>query len=1141
MTATQVPVAHRDSPYFGLDYYDEKFGAWFFGREADGGKIITNLRAARLTLLHAESGVGKTSLLRAGVAWRLHRLADDMFTKGRPVRSIPVVFSSWKDDPATELAAAVDAAVRPYLGNGGMPARVAGPLDAALEAASAAAGATLCIMLDQFEEYFLYRSREPVPGRFADELARCVNRTDLRANFLIAIREDAYAELGDLFKARITNVYGNYLHIDYLDRASAEKAIRGPVEVYNSQPGVAQPVTVQDELVEAVLDEVRAWGGPVPAAAANGGRDRIATPLLQLVMQRVWDTERAEGSHQLRVATLQRLRGVTMIVDDHLGQALGSLSGAERETAIDMFDHLVTPSGGKIAESVSDLAKRTGHTEDQVDGVLRKLDDERILRPVPAAPGQDPVRSRRYEIFHDVLASPINRAIAARAEQRRVRRFRRLAALAVAMLMIVSAVAVVFAYLLNNANSEKLTAESRELAADADLNVARDPELSTSLALQALKLSPTSQAADALRATLPELQLLKTLHDGTGVSSVAFDPADSSIVASADYSGVVWIWNIRTGRRERLSPHSDQSSGGATSVAFNSAGTKVAVGFWTGPVDVFDARNGRIQKTNNVEGLVTGLDFAGGTSELAIVVSERTSVLWLYGTTQCCDTKLNLPGSAYSIAANPRDPDEFAVTTSGGVFIVTVDHSGKLQSTLHLTSQFSDDVKFSPDGSEVVTPDADGNVSIYRVATRKIVTTFSVRGVAAQDAAFSPDGKQIVAGYQDGTGRVWDIATRLQRTLLSGHTGSITNVEFSPDGREVATASADGTIRVWDAEPRELRADFTVPLSGGTSNSVDRAEYISSRIITTDDNGNVFVYSPAGKLQATIKAGNAGQQVSWDRAGTKIITLTFDGTAELWQATGSGYTRISTKAVLDVDDSIADYAVVSPDGSRLAFDTNDTSSTIDPIQVEDVNTGKALRSLGPIQSIGIVALSPNGQKIVGADASGQIEFWSGEASLPQVLGRPGPAFAAVSFNQSGSEFVAASAGGVVTVWNARDGRVVTSINACPSPNSAAFSPDGSKIVTACTDGTVRVFDAGTGRTLTVIQATSAGSVSDAGFSPDGKSIVAGVDAGDSGEIQIWNAELATSSLPALERIAEQRIGDKLTAAQLQQYLSGASS
>jgi WD40 repeat protein len=126
------------------------------------------------------------------------------------------------------------------------------------------------------------------------------------------------------------------------------------------------------------------------------------------------------------------------------------------------------------------------------------------------------------------------------------------------------------------------------------------------------------------------------------------------------------------------------------------------------------------------------------------------------------------------------------------------------------------------------------------------------------------------------------------------------------------------------------------------------------------------------------------------------------------------------------------------------------------------------------------------------------------------------------------------------VWNARDGRAVTPINACPAPHDAGFSPDGSKLVVACGDGTVRVFDAGSGRSLTVIQATSAGFVSDAGFSPDGASIAAVVDTGNTGEIQIWNAELATSPLPALERIAGQRVGDKLTAAQQQQYLSGAS-
>jgi WD40 repeat protein len=136
--------------------------------------------------------------------------------------------------------------------------------------------------------------------------------------------------------------------------------------------------------------------------------------------------------------------------------------------------------------------------------------------------------------------------------------------------------------------------------------------------------------------------------------------------------------------------------------------------------------------------------------------------------------------------------------------------------------------------------------------------------------------------------------------------------------------------------------------------------------------------------------------------------------------------------------------------------------------------------------------------------------------------------------------VTASASGVVTVWAARDGRPLLSIDACPSPNTASFSPDGSKIVVACGDGSAPVFAAVTGRQLTVLSAASAGTVSSAAFSPDGKSIVTAIDAGDVGGVQIWNSELATPSLPALERRAERRLTRKLTAAERKEYLTGIS-
>ena len=82
--------------------------------------IIANLRAARLTILYAQSGVGKSSLLRAGVARELGRLAQRQLAQRGRARYVPVVFSDWKDDPVDDLIGAIQGALAPYLG--GRPA-----------------------------------------------------------------------------------------------------------------------------------------------------------------------------------------------------------------------------------------------------------------------------------------------------------------------------------------------------------------------------------------------------------------------------------------------------------------------------------------------------------------------------------------------------------------------------------------------------------------------------------------------------------------------------------------------------------------------------------------------------------------------------------------------------------------------------------------------------------------------------------------------------------------------------------------------------------------------------------------------------------------------------------------------------------
>jgi len=258
------------------------------------------------------------------------------------------------------------------------------------------------------------------------------------------------------------------------------------------------------------------------------------------------------------------------------------------------------------------------------------------------------------------------------------------------------------------------------------------------------------------------------------------------------------------------------------------------------------------------------------------------------------------------------------------------------------------------------------------------------------------------------------------------------NVDCGQFSREILTGSMDGTIRVWYAEPRELRTEFTVPVSG--SGPLGQVAYVSDRIITADYFGDVFVYSASGKLQATIKAGTEGAQGSWNRAGTKIMVVANHGAqypyvGELWHATGSGFTLQRT---FSYSNTGVHNAFISPDGSRVAIVGDDNSRNSSNsytnyaliIDVRNTDTGRLVRTLRAVKSIQAVAFNPNGRQIVGIDAAGQIEAWNGTATHPRVLGSPGSSYFTVSFNQSGSEFVVASDGGAISVrnmssWSAR--------------------------------------------------------------------------------------------------------------------------
>lgn len=408
------------SPYVGLTPYTESDAPFFFGRETERDTIIANLRAARLTLFYGASGVGKSSVLRAGVVHNLRQLAHrDAHGYDKP-EFVVVAFNDWRKDPVTGLLQSVRDAVlkavplyiRKALLTGAIePVAESRDLAQTLKVWAERFDIELLIILDQFEEYFLYHPQERGEGTFADEFPKAVNRRDLPVRFLISIREDALSKL-DRFKGSIPDLFGNRLCIEHLSVEAAREAIDGPIRKYNEIIGDEEKFSVETALRDEVLKQIDArnfnLGGTGRGVSQADTRSYVETPYLQLVMTHIWNEERKNGSRTLRLETLAtKLGGAEKILQTHLDAEMNKLSPEEQTIAADLFLHLVTPLGMKIAQANSSLAKLTERAEEEIAPVLEKLKhhETRILRSVNLRVRNDELPG--CEIFHDALAPAI--------------------------------------------------------------------------------------------------------------------------------------------------------------------------------------------------------------------------------------------------------------------------------------------------------------------------------------------------------------------------------------------------------------------------------------------------------------------------------------------------------------------------------------------------------------------------------------------------------------------------------------------------------------------------------------------------------------------------------------------------------------
>jgi tetratricopeptide (TPR) repeat protein len=401
----------REHPWLGLASFTEDTRAWFHGREEEVAELARRVQRKLLTVLFGQSGLGKTSILRAGLVPKL-----------RPDGYCPVYvridYAPESPPPAEQIKQAI---FRETQGAGSWTqtgVAVEGESlweflhhrDDVLRDADGRALVPLLIF-DQFEEVFtiaqgdafgreraaqfladladLVENRPPkaLEARL-DEDDSAIERFDFtRADYriLIALREDYLAHLEGL-KATMPSITQNRMRLARMTGVQALEAV--------TRPGGK---LVSHEVAESIVRFV--------AGGAELRNAEVEPALLSLVCRELNNARIAKGRGEISADVLAGSRDT--ILAEFYERAIGDQPEAVRKV---IEDHLLTESGYRESlaeERLQKLLAAAGATP----GTMAKLVDRRLLRI------EERLDVRRVELTHDVLTGVVKASRDVRLER----------------------------------------------------------------------------------------------------------------------------------------------------------------------------------------------------------------------------------------------------------------------------------------------------------------------------------------------------------------------------------------------------------------------------------------------------------------------------------------------------------------------------------------------------------------------------------------------------------------------------------------------------------------------------------------------------------------------------------------------------
>ncbi len=410
--------------YPGSTPFTEEYAGLFFGRDEDIDNLATLVSVEKLVVLYGKSGLGKSSLLSAGVLPKLE--------KEHKYLVIPVRFGSATEDTSYHPLDIVEEQLAGYAPEASFVRKIEPEnltlweLIKDIELAHRDRS-TILLVFDQFEELFTYREgvaafanalSELTYNRMPKVFSRALRLTSERnpeflsgeqweflqrpinLRVLVSIRSDKMSLL-DSISSHIPNILHDCYELKPLSRSQAESAIVEPAR--REGEFLSSPFTYEPAALEKILDFL-----------TQNGSKAIETFQLQILCQ--WVEENIVIADDDVYVQVKDIGDLEAVYQNYYDASIRKLGDEKDERLVRVFIEnglIFEEEERRVRLFEGQIQSRFGISKD----LLSRLVDTHIIRSEPHVSG-----GYMYELSHDTLVAPILKAKARRMRQEAKRR-----------------------------------------------------------------------------------------------------------------------------------------------------------------------------------------------------------------------------------------------------------------------------------------------------------------------------------------------------------------------------------------------------------------------------------------------------------------------------------------------------------------------------------------------------------------------------------------------------------------------------------------------------------------------------------------------------------------------------------------------